>query len=77
MKNPFKINTKKYYIVSYSFQNGNGCISMETENMAYLNREKAIELINKKGDKLGNIIITNIIKLSKKEYDCWVIKGDK
>lgn len=70
----FNFKRKKYYLVVYSFSNANGFLTMTSENMDYLNRERTVELIKDKckdTEVEGNVIITNIIKLSKKEYECW------
>ena len=68
----FNFKKKKYYIVMYNFNNGSGFLTMTTEYMDYLNRDRAIEIIKSDSIELeGNVVITNIIKLSKKEYDCW------
>lgn len=67
----FNFKRKKYYLVMYNFNNGSGFLTMTTEKMDYLNRDRSIEIIKQGADIEGSVVITNVIKLSKKEYDCW------
>lgn len=62
---------RKYFLVSYKFNNGSGCITMYCDNMDFLNRDKTIEIIKQSGDIIGDVVIVSIMKLTKKEYDCW------
>ncbi len=65
----------RHFIVFYRGTYGAGSESFghhgfETENGHYLNCDAAIELIRKE-HKLLAVGLTNVIELSKKDYDSW------
>jgi hypothetical protein len=62
---------KKYFLVSYVFNNGSGCMTMFCENMDFLNSEKTIEIIKESDSRIKEVTISSIMRLSKKEYECW------
>ena len=71
LKRLFKI--KRYFLVSYDIASGSGYMDFTTYNGGYLNKKLTIEQIkevllkNNSEDKIGNIIITNIIEISKRD----------
>jgi len=69
-KRLFKIN--RYFLVKYSFKNGDGCIETFNTNGGFINKEwlqKEIEKTLKEMDvDYGNIIIDNIMEVSKSDF---------
>lgn len=70
-KRLFKI--KRYFIVSYSFKNGNGFIEFINTKGNYISKKYIIDYLSKyfkENDThdFGNIVIDNITELSKRDY---------
>lgn len=77
-----KVKYKTFFLVSYiatKLGGGQitGLISMKS-NVSFLNRELSAEAINAKTDtKMLNIVITNIMELTKEQYYIWESKETK
>jgi len=78
LKKLFKI--KRYFIVSYNFKTGSGFVEVWTTKGLFINKNIFTEDIIKKLKKLdvdhGNIVITNILEISKRDYEDF-IRNDK
>lgn len=71
---------KNYYIVFYSSRNNKtkevsvGECMIETENTAFLNRNKTIEICSNNNSEVS-IVITGIKQLSDEQYKEWMADG--
>lgn len=61
---------KRYFIVFYTTKAVIGNTTFTTENGVYLNRIKTNESI-KNSINAEEVVVTNIIELSKQEFDNW------
>jgi hypothetical protein len=64
-------NRKKYFIVFYRGIKNRGVASMETR--IFLNYDETIKNLLQKveGETKNTLVLTGIIKISKKEYNIW------
>ena len=73
LKEPYKENSKRYFIVSFSGFNDigsvTGFIDFSTDG-CFLNLKKTVEHIKQK-QGINECIITNIIELSKEDFSDW------
>jgi hypothetical protein len=73
---------KRYFIVSYSFMNGNGFNTVTVKNGRYLNKKIYCEdMLNQlkdmnKDHEYGNVVINNIIELSKSDYENFIDENE-
>lgn len=76
LKEPYKENSKRYFIVSFSGFNdiGNvtGFIDFSTDG-GFLNLKKTVEHIKQK-QGINECVITNIIEVSEQDFNDWNYK---
>ena len=56
----------KYFIVSYSFSDGNGTVSIQ--DSVYPNYEELLERVQQENVRITSISIIGILMVTKKEY---------
>ena len=65
-------NKTRYFFVSYSFTGnrgtGVGCVTWVCKN-SYINRDEFSKEIKEKDDSIEQMVITNIVELSKSDYE--------
>jgi len=73
LKQPYKENSKRYFIVCFSglndMGNATGFIDFSTDG-GFLNLKTTVEYI-KQNQELKECIITNIIELSEQDFNDW------
>lgn len=76
------LKIKRYFIVSYSFLNGNGFTEVTDSTGSFLNKEffskemeKSIKKLNPETE-VGNIVITNILEINKRDYKDYIKKNE-
>lgn len=66
---------KRYFIVCYCYtcsdKHGDGYVEIITDNYCFLNKRITIEEIGLNLNA-NSVIITNIIELSKEDYETWM-----
>ena len=65
---------KRYFIVNYigilGIRNCTGMINMVSDAL-FLNKKRAFEIIEEHNTGITQIVITNILELSQKDYESW------
>ena len=63
-------NSAKYYLINYSFQNGEGSFTIKQPKGGEMNMKYAIDHLNEK-NLLGNKIIRTFQEISKDQFIAW------
>ena len=61
----------RYFIVTWQSERASGSATVTTSRNKYINRDLFIEELKDTHDNISNISITNIIELSKKDFNNW------
>ena len=71
---------KRYFMTAYigSSDKGmvNGSMMFQTSNGGYLNRDTCVKMIEGKGLKTWDVVITNIVEMSESDYQQWNKKSE-
>lgn len=68
------MESKRYFIVFYIAIKGDGRVTGQCglhTNEGYLSRKGAVNWLKLQDNELADIVFTNIIELSKEDYESW------